>query len=418
MRRNLLIGKMLGVLVVLLALFVAVGIAEEERTDASGQWKYVLEDGGATIAGYVGEPSGDLVIPDELDGVPVTGIGVAAFEMYQDLISVVIPEGVTSIGFSAFAYCENLAGIVIPDSVTAIGSSAFYYCFSLTDVTIPASVTSIGDGAFMGSGLTSIIIPDGVTSVGDEMFSHCYRLSSVVISDSVTSIGDMAFYRCSNLAAMTIPASVTSIGEFAFYRCTGLSSVAIPDSVTRIASHAFAACSGLTSVTIPASVMNIDVSAFDAPNSGYHADEIDDDEVIYGSDKLILTVVRGSIAEQYAKENEIPYVLALPYKDLSVNEILSATVEILPEKVRGDLSDDDIKDLVAILRIVDTSNRDDSSSAYCGGQAVTFTLTMADGTEEIISAYNPFIIINGIGYRTDVCHKLSGLGGTIAQTPF
>jgi len=49
MRRKLLNGKMMGMLAVILALFMAVGVAEEERTDASGQWKYVLEDGGATI---------------------------------------------------------------------------------------------------------------------------------------------------------------------------------------------------------------------------------------------------------------------------------------------------------------------------------------------------------------------------------
>ena len=51
MRRMSLNGKMIGILAVVLALFMAAGVAEEERTDAGGQWKYVLEDGGATITG-------------------------------------------------------------------------------------------------------------------------------------------------------------------------------------------------------------------------------------------------------------------------------------------------------------------------------------------------------------------------------
>ena len=52
MRRKLLLsGTIVGVLAVLLVLFMTVGVAEEERTDAGGQWKYVLEDGGATITG-------------------------------------------------------------------------------------------------------------------------------------------------------------------------------------------------------------------------------------------------------------------------------------------------------------------------------------------------------------------------------
>ena len=62
MHKKLLIGKMLGVLAVLLALSMAVGVAEEERTDASGQWKYVLEDGGAIITGHMEEPPEDLVL--------------------------------------------------------------------------------------------------------------------------------------------------------------------------------------------------------------------------------------------------------------------------------------------------------------------------------------------------------------------
>jgi len=103
MYRKLLNGKMIIVITVLLALIMAVGIAEEEKTDASGQWKYVLEDGGATITGYVEEPSGELVIPNELDGSPVTGIGGSAFADCMDITGVAIQESVMGIGTEAFA---------------------------------------------------------------------------------------------------------------------------------------------------------------------------------------------------------------------------------------------------------------------------------------------------------------------------
>lgn len=107
MCRKLLSGKMMVLLAALLALFMAGGVAEEERTDASGRWKYVLEDGVATITGYVEEPNGNLVIPGELDGFPVTGIG-AAFMYCHGLTDVTIPEGVTSIGDYAFAACSSV----------------------------------------------------------------------------------------------------------------------------------------------------------------------------------------------------------------------------------------------------------------------------------------------------------------------
>lgn len=109
-------------------LFLAAGAVAEGLTDASGQLKYALEDGGATIMGYVEEPTGDLYLPSTLDGYPLTGIGD-----------------------SAFFYCGDLSGMTIPNSVTAIKSGLFMFCDSLTDVTIPNSVTVIDDRAFWGA---------------------------------------------------------------------------------------------------------------------------------------------------------------------------------------------------------------------------------------------------------------------------
>ena len=126
MCRKLLNGKMAGILVVFLALFMVAGIAEGEWMDASGQWVYAVEDGGATLTGCMKEPSGDLVIPDTLDGFPVTGIGNFAFYACSRITGVTIPGSVTSIGIRAFSDCAGLTGVTIPDSVTSIGNEAFY----------------------------------------------------------------------------------------------------------------------------------------------------------------------------------------------------------------------------------------------------------------------------------------------------
>ena len=89
MRGNHFIGKMTVSLAVILALFMAAGVAGEDRTDASGQWTYVLDGGGATITWMTTEePAGDLVIPGELDGYAVTGIGKYAFAESEGLTSV------------------------------------------------------------------------------------------------------------------------------------------------------------------------------------------------------------------------------------------------------------------------------------------------------------------------------------------
>ncbi len=51
---------------------------------------------------------------------------------------------------------------------------------------------------------------------------------------------------------------------------------------------------------------------------------------------------------------------------------------------------------------------EDSLYTEYSGQAVIYTITMNDGTEMIINAYNPFIIIDGVAYKTkyEPCEKL------------
>ncbi|MDB4699614.1 leucine-rich repeat domain-containing protein [Akkermansiaceae bacterium] len=190
---------------VLLALFI-IALLPLQAADLS-DLTYITTNGKVAITDCNEAATGELVIPDAIEGKPVT-----------------------SIGNYAFSACESLTSITIPDSVTSIGDDAFYNCGSLTSITIPDSVTSIGDYAFYNCGsLTSISIPDSVTSIGNDAFYNCTSLTSIRIPDSVTSIGNDAFYNCSSLTSITIGDSVTSIGTRAFESCRSLTSITIPD---------------------------------------------------------------------------------------------------------------------------------------------------------------------------------------------
>lgn len=353
---------------------LAVGIAEEDKIDAHGQWWYVLEDGSAKIMSYVGVPSGALSIPSELNGYAVTGLGGddAIFVECNTLTSIDIPDGVTNIGDSAFAYCSNLTSVNIPASVESIGPNPFVGCpsvyidvssnnqmFEYTDgvlfdkqrkilisyqeskegaYTIPQGVLLIGDFAFLGcDGLTSVTIPDSVTSIGDSAFALCQNqsLTSTTIPDGVTSIGDGAFNRCTYLTSINIPDGVTSISASTFAGCFGLTAVSIPDSVTSIGDSAFMGCGSLTNVALPASLINIDFAAF--TGCGLTSVSIPASVTRIGNcaflschsltsvtipsgttsigksafndcENLTLRLTKGSLAEQYAKVNGIPYV--------------------------------------------------------------------------------------------------------------
>jgi len=190
-----------------------------------GQWTWETNNGTITITRYTG-PGGQVVVPAEITGLPVTSIGDGAFVYCTSLTSITIPDSVTSIGLWVFAYCTSLTSITIPDRVTSIGREAFIACTSLTNVVLGNGLTTIAGWAFSDcSSLTSITIPDSVTTIGDEAFAGCTSLTSITTPDSVTTIGDEAFYGCRSLTNVVLGNGLTSVGLWTFSYCTNLSAV-------------------------------------------------------------------------------------------------------------------------------------------------------------------------------------------------
>ena len=264
---------------------------------------YVNVTSGVWVTGRNGNLGATVTIPAAIEDTPVTRIYDNAFNGFDKMTSISLPDSLTAIDYQAFSGCSGLTNLTIPSSVTSIGDYAFQNCGGLTNLTIPSSVTSIGSSAFSGcSGLTEITIPSSITSIGNGAFSGCSGLTNLTIPSSVTNIGENAFYAissvninassnggflnsigapynviipfgvksivssafsgCSGLTSITIPSSVTSIGDYAFQNCGGLTNITIPNSVTSVGDYAFQNCSGLTNITIPNSVSIIGLYAF------------------------------------------------------------------------------------------------------------------------------------------------------------
>ncbi|MDB4618906.1 leucine-rich repeat domain-containing protein [bacterium] len=155
---------------------------------------WITNNGEVTITDCDKTAIGELIIPDTIEGNPVTSIGGSAFRDCTSLTRITIPDGVTSIGVAAFRGCASLTSMTIPDSVTSIGGAAFFSCTRLTRITIPDGVTSIENGTFRGcTSLTSITIPDSVTSIGQSAFRDCTSLTSITFLGTAPTVGNDAF---------------------------------------------------------------------------------------------------------------------------------------------------------------------------------------------------------------------------------
>ena len=143
-----------------------------------------LEDGTIELNSYLGKEA-KVVIPAQVEGLPVTKLGNYLFYRNHQMTEVVIPDTVTTIAHKAFYQCTSLREITIPDGVTTIGSYAFHNCDSLT----------------------TIVFPEGVETIGDWAFSFCNNLTSVTLPASVTSIGGSATDRDSQLVLTVVAGS-------------------------------------------------------------------------------------------------------------------------------------------------------------------------------------------------------------------
>lgn len=103
-----------------------------------------------------------------------------------------------------------------------------------------------------------------------------------------------------------------------------------------------------------------------------------------------------------------------PFEKLTKEEIKEVTIELYPPGATAELDKEEIEELVEILHQVVIYKKDNTYSDYCG-QAVIYKITKNDDTTIEVQAYNPFLIIDGIGYTTkyEPCQKLNSLGNKI-----
>jgi len=112
---------------------------------------------GNIITGLNYTPSGELTIPDEINGKMITAIGENVFYNCTDLTRIIIPASVTSIGAQAFYGCSNLGKVIILNKSKAVtlGSEAFTKTSDKLKICVPEELYDTYTTATNWSGYTS-----------------------------------------------------------------------------------------------------------------------------------------------------------------------------------------------------------------------------------------------------------------------
>ena len=214
--------------------------------DSTAKIYYTKDSNGNVTVSDVKEGNEtSFVIPETICGASVTAVGDGAFDVNENITSVILPDSITSIGHGTFYYCISLKNIKLPKNITSIEKNTFADCRSLTDIEIPENVTSIKAGAFAKcDSLTKINLPDKLTELGDTAFRNCSSLTEINIPSGLTSIGERAFINCS-FTTIELPENLQSVGSDAFLDCDDLkrlfypagadiSTASVPDTSAKI----------------------------------------------------------------------------------------------------------------------------------------------------------------------------------------
>ncbi len=121
-------------------------------------------------------------------------------------------------------------------------------------------------------------------------------------------------------------------------------------------------------------------------------------------------------AGQKSESRAAPYAWGTkPFAQLEASDLAAARVTLTPPDTTLEVPD--LAALTALLQEVVVYEQDDTYRE-CSGQGVTFLLTRADGTQTRVMAYNPYVVIDGVGYRTryEPCEALSGYANGLLQS--
>lgn len=272
------------------------GVTIKQETDPAF-FDYTISNGEVTINKYTGSKT-TVVIPETIEGLPVTAIGEYAFAGYTGLNSITLTRDLTMISQSRSLQSSQRPTLSIPASVTDIGNYAFAGCSDLQDVKLPDQLESVGAGAFSGIEDIDIMLPANIQHIGASAFGGYPQTLPTMDCPTAFALaenqsGNDSQYKVVGQEEFLITAGKNAQGEktFTLEDVTATGNVEIPDGITAISSGVQQRINdgSITTMSIPDSVQKIDLQT-DGTNQSF-----------------TIQCSPGSMASSWATENGVSW---------------------------------------------------------------------------------------------------------------
>lgn len=243
-----------------------------EQVNHASDFAYTADGGEVTITDYIGT-SEHVLIPDTIDGLPVTALGHRAF--YEKTVTtVVVPDSVTEIGAACFSGDNYLVSLKLPDGLKRLPPASLESCMRLYDFDLPQSLEKIYSSVFeFNYYLTHLTLPSSLTEIEQLNFIGLYGLQSLTLAEDnaafkldetngllMTADGTRLLHCFSDIVPaeeIILPEGLKTVDPFAFHYDYDVKRIVLPEGVETIGAMAFAMCPNLTEIVIPASVTDI-----------------------------------------------------------------------------------------------------------------------------------------------------------------
>lgn len=301
----------------------------ENYIENNGDYYYIKDDNTAVLVkSKYSETSfassEKIIVPDEINGYPVTAIERWAF-LNSCATEIILPDTIEFINAGAFQNNIYLEKINIPSNLKYIGEEAFAYCDSLKEINIDSPKLNISPYAFYGD-RQLVNVNLNVKSIDNNVFQNCTSLKNLILSNNIEKIGVETFYNCSSLENISLPDSLKIIG------CGAFSKYSEEEN-------------SIKSITIPSNVKVIGAlprAKGEAPTSGLYIPSTDplteEQPCVFSSDCMIYGY-QNTEAELYANENNLKFIpLDLKYDanqdgNIDIADVVTvASYVVNPEK--------------------------------------------------------------------------------------